>query len=111
MKMDYQDLPDGVTRITLAGDLDARGAGEIDLQFQAIAASRSKVVVDLGQVGFLASIGIRTLIQGAKANAGKGGRLVLQDPSEAVWKVIVTCGADAVLPMAHGHDNALAAIG
>jgi anti-anti-sigma factor len=110
MKMEYQDLPDGVTRVTLDGDLDARGAGEIDLQFQAIVASRSKVVVDLSQVGFLASIGIRTLIQGAKANAGKGGRLVLMNPSEAVWKVIVTCGADAVLPMAHGQDAAFAAL-
>ncbi len=108
--MEYQDLPDGVTRVTLDGDLDARGAGEIDLQFQAIVASRSKVVVDLSQVGFLASIGIRTLIQGAKANAGKGGRLVLMNPSEAVWKVIVTCGADAVLPMAHGQDAAFAAL-
>lgn len=111
MKMEYQDSPDGVTRITLAGDLDARGAGEIDLQFQAIAASRSKVVVDLGQVGFLASIGIRTLIQAAKANGGKGGRLVLLNPSEAVWKVIVTCGADAILPMAHSDEAAVAAIG
>ena len=111
MKMDIQDLADDVTRIVLSGDLDARGAGEIDLQFQAVAASRSKVVVDLAQVGFLASIGIRTLIQAAKANAGKGGRLVLLDPTEAVWKVVVTCGADAVLPMAHGFDQAVAAIG
>lgn len=110
MKMDTQDLADGVTRITLDGDLDARGAGEIDLQFQAIAASRSKVVVDLSQVGFLASIGIRTLIQAAKANSGKGGKLVLLDPVEAVWKVITTCGADALLPVAHGLDNAVAAV-
>ena len=110
MKMDTQDMADDITRIILSGDLDARGAGEIDLQFQAIAASRSKVVVDLSQVGFLASIGIRTLIQAAKANAGKGGRLVLLDPTEAVWKVVVTCGADAVLPMAHGFDQAVAAI-
>jgi anti-anti-sigma factor len=111
MKMDTQDLPDGVTRITLAGDLDARGAGEIDLQFQAIAASRPKVVVDLSQVGFLASIGIRTLIQAARANGGKGGKLVLLDPAEPVWKVITTCGADALLPVARGFDNAVAAVG
>ena len=41
MKMDIQDMADDITRVTLSGDLDARGAGEIDLQFQAIAASRS----------------------------------------------------------------------
>lgn len=110
MKMDTQELADGVTRITLDGDLDARGAGEIDLQFQAVAASRSKVVVDLSQVGFLASIGIRTLVQAARANGGKGGKLVLLDPAEAVWKVITTCGADALLPVAHGLDNAVAAV-
>jgi len=110
MKMELHDLPEGVTRITLAGDLDARGAGEIDLQFQAVAASRHKVVVDMSQVGFLASIGIRTLIQAVKANNGKGGKLVLLDPVEAVWKVITTCGADAVLPVAHGLDAAVAGV-
>jgi len=110
MKMDLQDLPDGITRIVLTGDLDARGAGEIDLQFQAIAASRPKVVVDMSQVGFLASIGIRTLIQAVKANGGKGGKLVLLDPVDAVWKVVTTCGADAVLPVAQGLDAAIAAV-
>jgi anti-anti-sigma factor len=110
MKMELHDLPDGVTRITLTGDLDARGAGEIDVQFQAVAASRQKVVVDLSQVGFLASIGIRTLIQAARANSGKGGKLVLLDPIEPVWKVITTCGADAVLPVAHGFDAAIAGV-
>ena len=110
MKMDYQDLPEGVTRITLAGDLDARGAGEIDLQFQAIAASRPKVVVDMAEVGFLASIGIRTLIQAVKANSGKGGKMILLAPADAVWKVIVTCGADSLLPAAYDLEAAVAAI-
>ncbi len=110
MKMDTEELEGGVTRIILTGDLDARGAGEIDLSFQAVAASRSKVVVDLSGVGFLASIGIRTLIQAVKANAGKGGRLVVLDPAEPVWKVITTCGADSLLPMAHGLDAAVAAV-
>jgi len=110
MKMEYQDLQDGVTRITLAGDLDARGAGEIDLQFQAVVASRSKVVVDMEQVGFLASIGIRTLIQAVKANAGKGGKLILLAPADPVWKVIVTCGADSLLAAAYDFEAAVAAV-
>ena len=67
-------------------------------------------MVDLSGVGFLASIGIRTLIQAVKANAGKGGRLVVLDPAEPVWKMITTCGADSLLPMAHGLDAAVAAV-
>ncbi len=110
MKMEFEDLPGGVTKIVLRGDLDAKGSNEIDLQFQTIASSRPKVVVDLSQVGFLASIGIRTLILAAKANSRKGGRLVLLDPGEPVHKVLQTCGADGVLSIVHGLDVAVAAV-
>jgi anti-anti-sigma factor len=92
----------------LEGDLDAQGTNEIDLQFQAVASSRPKVVVDLARVGFLASIGIRTLIMAAKANARKGGKLVLVNPGEMVQKVLTSCGADNVLAIEGSIDSALA---
>ncbi len=110
MKMECQDLPEGVTRIVLAGDLDASGASEIDLQLQEVATSRPKLVVDMEQVGFLASIGIRTLIQAVKANSGNGGKAILLAPNAAVWSVIVTCGADTTLPAAYDFDAAIAAL-
>ena len=110
MKMELEDLSDGVTKIVLTGDLDAKGASEIDLQFQAVAASRRKLLVDLAQVGFLASIGIRTLMMAAKANAGKGGKMVLMNPGEMVQKVLATCGADNVLQIVRGQDSALAGL-
>jgi anti-anti-sigma factor len=109
--MEVDDLDRGVTRIRLLGDLDAKGASEIDLQFAALSGSRGKVVVDMSGVGFLASIGIRTLLSAAKTVARRGGRLVLLDPTEAVVKVLQTCGADTVLPAVHGTDAALAAVG
>jgi anti-anti-sigma factor len=65
------------------------------------------VVVDLSQVGFLASIGIRTLMMAAKANRSKGGRLVLLNPGEMVRKVLTTCGADSVLTIFSELDGAL----
>jgi anti-anti-sigma factor len=108
MEMVLQELEGGITRIGLAGDLDAKGAGEIDLRFQAVAAGRDKVVVDLSQVGFLASIGIRTLIMAAKAQGRRGGRLVVLDPHPEVEKVLLTCGVDALLPILFGLDAALA---
>ena len=110
MKMTLEDLPADITRIVLTGDLDAKGSNEIDLQFQAVASSRSKVVVDLSRVGFLASIGIRTLLLAAKANSRKGGKLVLLDPATPVNKVLETCGADGVLSIVHGLDAAVAAV-
>jgi anti-anti-sigma factor len=108
MKMELEDMSGGVTRIALDGDLDALGANEIDLQFQAVASSRPKIIVDLARVGFLASIGIRTLIMAAKANARKGGKLVLVNPDEMVRKVLSGCGADSVLSIEGSIDSALA---
>ena len=61
-------------------------------------------------VGFLASIGIRTLLSGAKTIGRRGGKMVLVDPSAAVHKVLQTCGADTVLTIVQGTDQALAAI-
>lgn len=110
MRMDYEDLPGGVTKIVLNGDMDAKGSMEIDLQFQTIASSRPKVVVDMSGVGFLASIGIRTLLLAAKANNSKGGKLVLVDPGEPVHKVLKTCGIDGMLPIVAGLDRAVATV-
>jgi anti-anti-sigma factor len=110
MEMDVDDLEDGVTRIRLRGDLDIKGANAIDLRFSAVASAHRKVLVDMGEVGFLASIGIRTLLAAAKAVDRRGGRLVLLDPSEAVEKVLETCGASQVLPIRHGLSDGLAAV-
>ena len=36
MRMEVDDLDGSVTRIRLIGDLDVKGAGEIELQFAAV---------------------------------------------------------------------------
>jgi anti-sigma B factor antagonist len=108
--MDVETLDGGVTRIRLEGDLDMKGAGEIEPRFTAVASAGDKVVVDLAGVRFLASIGIRSLLAAAKACARRGGKLALLDPSDAVAKVLTTCGADAVVPVVHGWNDALALV-
>lgn len=110
MRMEVDDLDQGVTRIRLLGDLGVKGAADIEVQFAAVTSSRGKVIVDMGGVGFLASIGIRTLLSAAKMVARRGGKLVLLDPTEAVAKVLQTCGADQVVPVIHGADAALSAV-
>ena len=54
------------------------GDGEIELPFTALAATRPiAVLVDLTGVSFLASVGLRCIIQSAKALDLKGGRMAL----------------------------------
>ena len=108
--MNVEPLALGVVKVILNGRLDITGAGLIDLQFSAIAGSHRGVVVDLTNVSFLASIGIRTLLLGAKAVQRRGGTFVLLNPADEVEKVLEVTGVTDLMPIFHDNDAALAAV-
>jgi len=101
MNLEVAELENGITKVTLSGRLDIEGALKIDSEFNAVAEEKKKVVVDLSDVTFIASLGIRTLIIGAKAAANNGGKIVLLDPQPNVEKVLRTSRVDTVIPIAH----------
>jgi len=110
MKMHTEDLPNGVTKVSLVGKLDIAGAHAIDLHFNVIAGSKRAVVVDVSQVSFMASMGLRTLVIGAKSVVSKKGRMVLLSPVADVEKVLVDSGIDSLIPIHHALDAAIAAV-
>jgi anti-anti-sigma factor len=99
MNLEVADVENGITKITLSGRLDVEGALKIDGEFNAIAERKKKVLVDLSAVSFIASLGIRTLITGAKATASNGGKMVLVYPQPSVEKVLRTSRVDTVIPI------------
>jgi len=109
MQMTAEPVSPGVVRIVLDGRLDIIGAGVIDLQFNAIAGSHKGVVVDLAGVSFLASIGIRTLLLGAKAVQRRGGTFVLLNPVAEVERVLDVMGMTDLMPVFHDPEAAVAA--
>ena len=109
MKMAVEPVVPGVVKIVLDGRLDITGASVIDLQFNAIAGSHRGVVVDLASVSFLASIGIRTLLLGAKAVQRRGGRFILLNPVDEVERVLDVMGMTDLMPIYRDNDAALAA--
>ena len=108
MKMNSVQLDDDVTRVSLEGTMNAAGAAAIDLQFNLLAARAPRLVIDLEHVDFLASMGIRTLVMGAKACKVKGGMAVIMNPNADVESVLVASGIDSMIPIAHGLEAALA---
>jgi anti-sigma B factor antagonist len=110
MKMEVEPIATGAVKVILAGRLDITGAGTIDLQFNAIAGSHRGVIVDLASVSFLASIGIRTLLLGAKAVQRRGGTFILLNPVEEVEKVLEVTGVTDLMPIYRNSDEALAAV-
>ena len=69
-----------------------------------------RIIVDLEAVSFLSSMGIRTIILGAKAVKSKGGRMVLLNPASDVEKTLIVSGIDTVVPILHELPSALAAV-
>lgn len=101
MPIDFEDSSDKLRTIHLSGRLDLVGTDEISTKFAALATANGRhVIVDLADVSFLASIGIRAIITNAKALQQRGGRMVLfVGANQAVAKTLETTGIDSLIPM------------
>ena len=100
MEIESDQIDDNITRIVLKGRLDLEGTHAIDMKFTAMAATRkAAVLVDLREVNFIASIGMRTLMSSAKAQAKRGGKTVLCNAQPMVREALETAGLNQVIPM------------
>ncbi len=100
MEITTSILENGVKLIVLDGRLDLPGVMGIELKFTASAASeKAGVVVDLSQVPFMASIGIRMLLSSAKAVQKRGGKLVLLNPQVKVFEMLTSAGISEIIPV------------
>src|SRR5262249_4926644 len=103
-------LGSGVTNLVLRGRLGTLGADEIDFPFSAVAGAKRAIVVDISQVDFITSLGVRLLLNGAKAVEKNGGHLVLLSPHENVHSVLPLPGRDHFTPVIFHRPAAVAAV-
>jgi len=108
MALDFEDISEDFRRISISGRLDIPGTSEIETKFAALAASSGRrTLVDLTDVSFLASIGIRAIITNAKALQRRGGRMILFVGNNAtVAKTLETTGIDSLIPMFSDYSAA-----
>ncbi len=107
MQIESHEVEPGMLGVKLSGRLDAGGVQQIDLKFTALTATKKQyVLVDMSDVSFLASLGIRTLVSSARAQRSRGGGMVLFKPVAAVEEVLKVTGIDKIVPIAHDMDAA-----
>ena len=107
MELTYEDLEDGVRRISLVGRMDVEGVQEVDLKFTSLTASRQAfVIVDLSLVDFLSSLGLGTLVRSAKAQLSRHGKMVLLSPQPHVARVLETTQVDQIVPVIYDFEEA-----
>lgn len=112
MELSFEQMPGGITLAKLSGRLDLAGARQIDLPLTAhVASTDARVVIDLSEVSFLASLGIRSLMVPAKAARARGGEVVLLNPQPKVMDVLTLAGLTGVLKVCTNLEEAVQALG
>ncbi len=91
--MDLQiriDPPRGDSqRVALAGRLDTHSYDELDKQLAPLLASENlrSLLLDLGELEYISSAGLRSLFKARKALAARGGKVLVANPQPQIAKV------------------------
>jgi anti-sigma B factor antagonist len=89
MELQYTELENNIQLIKLIGRLDILGVGNVETKFTGYCAGETpRVLVDLSDVEYLASIGIRLLTINAKSIASRQGRMALFNPTPEVRNIL-----------------------
>jgi anti-anti-sigma factor len=99
MQLETLEEENGITRLVLTGRMDIAGALAVDDQFKSVAGTKKKLIVDLANVDFLASLGMRTLVSTAKQLSQERGKMVIANPQRNVEEALKTAGIDTIIPV------------
>jgi anti-sigma B factor antagonist len=111
MELQFNERNNGISIIKLTGKLDIIGANEIEIKFAGYCSGdKVRVIVDLSDVDYLASIGIRLLTMNAKSLASRSGKMVILNPSADVLNVLEITGIPAIIPIYSNLESAEAVL-
>jgi anti-sigma B factor antagonist len=109
MDLSVQELDNGITVVALHGRLDTVWAGEMESSFNAIAGVKKAVVLDLSEVSFLGSLGMRMFVHGGTTVLRRGGKFAILSPDPNITKVLKVAAIDSLMPILPDRAAALAA--
>ena len=93
------------------GRIDATNAGSAERDVLALLErSGPSVILDLSNLDYVSSAGLRVLLLAAKNARGKGGKAVIVSPKPAVMEVLRMSGFDKIIPVVGSVEDAQAAI-
>lgn len=110
MDMQFTEVG-GVTKAVLEGRLDSLSVGEVETRFVAhIVPKEQPAVVDLTEVSFIASLGIRMLLGTARALSRHGAKLAMYGANGDVMEIIETTSLTEIIPVVDTEAEALALV-
>lgn len=97
-----------VDLIKLAGRIDSSNAEQVDATFKEIIENgRSNIVVDLSEVNYMSSAGLRALVSALRECKQRRGDVRLANVSERVQEVLSLAGLDSLFESFTDVTNAV----
>jgi len=78
--------------VALRGEIDAHTAPDVAERFSTLPSGRDDIVIDMAEVSFMDSSGLRVLLDLHQRAGEAGRRLVLLTPSQSVTKLLEVSG-------------------
>ena len=108
MQMDISPLGERLVRITLTGRLDTLGVDRIETRLiAALVPGANNAVIDLSQVEFVASMGIRMLVATARNLRSRHALLAVYGAQDQVRQVFEAVALNQVIPIHATEAEAL----
>jgi anti-sigma B factor antagonist len=85
-------ISDGIAFITMAGELDGKTAPDAQTQLLPIIADNTRVLMDLAEVTYMSSAGLRTMLLVYRAAKPKGGKVCLVNLLEPIRETMDATG-------------------
>jgi anti-anti-sigma factor len=99
---------DGVTVVSLGGEIDMANAGSVARRVRAADDSSAPLVLDLGSLGYIDSAGIRMLFDLSEQLAKDGRRLVIAVAGDApVRRALAITKLDTLVRVRDALDDAV----
>ena len=107
VRLDTGDARFAVAYVT--GRLDAAGVVLVEPAVTRAVGTQDRLVLDLADVPYMASMGLRLLMAAARTLEKRGGRMVVANPTAEVESVLAIAGLEKPLRVCVGSGAALAA--
>lgn len=109
MEMNVSSLGDRLVKISLVGRLDTPGVDRVETRFiSQLVPGANSAIVDLSQVDFVASMGLRLLVTTAKNLKTRQAKLVLYGAQRPVLQVFEAVALNKIIPICSEEAEALA---
>lgn len=111
MKMELAELAPRLVKVTLVGRLDTPGVDRIETRFiAALVPGANNAVIDMSQVDFISSMGIRMLLSAARSLKMRQAGLSLFGVRDQVNQILEQVSITQMIPVCASEAEAQSAV-